>query len=168
MSIRKPRALLVGEKPLLRSNLAQHLEEKGCECSFAVSYDEACSCLSAKTFDLVFSPMRLRGVTLFPLMDLLEGSEANLFYLHTVEEGYWCLPALHQGQRCFGASGLRSNEFMTHLDELIDSIRADRHAAYGSDALRSNAAAAGASASPAELLPPGSVRDFGESQKRKA
>ena len=159
MRIGKPKALLVGEKAVRRSKLAEHLEGRGCECMFASSYDEARSQMFHQTFDLVFSPMRLNGVTLFPLMDLFDGSEANLFYFHAVEEGFWCLPALRQGQRCFGESGLRHKEFMCHLDELIANIHAHRSLASRPGGKDSIVVAMGASASHPELLPPGSVRE---------
>ena len=168
MRIGKPKALFVGEKPVRHSHLADHVNAKGCDCTFAASYDEACSRLRAEHFDFIFSPMRLRGVTLFPLMDLLEGSEATLFYFHAVEEGFWCLPALRQGQRCFGSSGLRASEFVSQLDELIEVVQRDRHPLPVTDAGHSKAGASLGLASPPELLPPGSVRDSAPVAKRKA
>jgi len=167
MAIGKPKALLVGEKPLLRSNLAKHLEGRGCECVFAASYDEACARLRSEPCDLVLSPMRLGGMTLFPLMDLLDGSEATLFYFHLVEEGFWCLPALRQGHRCFGSSALRHAEFLSQLDELIDRLQMSRAPVWRSAASDSSATVE-ASAALSELLPPGSVRTAPALEKRKA
>jgi hypothetical protein len=116
----EPKALLLGERPAL--HLTKHLERKGLECSFATSYSEASSCLRTQSFDFVFSPIKLSGVTLFPLMDELEGSEATLFFYYAVDQGSWWLPALRQGERCFGTSGLRPSEFISELDERIDRL----------------------------------------------
>lgn len=93
MGDQKLRALLVSESRTGRSHLSEHLRGKGCECILAASSDEARYHLQARTFHFVFSPMRLNALSLFPLMDLLEGSEVTLFYFYAVEEGAWCLPA---------------------------------------------------------------------------
>ena len=122
MEPRTPKALLIGENPQGSSYLAKRLQERGCECEFAVSYQEACSLLGAQGFDLVLSPMRLRSSSLFPLIGLLDGSGITLFYSHAVEDGCWWLPALRHGQKCFGSSALRPSEFVAALDEAIEEI----------------------------------------------
>ena len=122
MEPRKPKALLIGENPHGSWYLAKHLQERGCECEFAVSYREACSLLMTQGFDLVLSPMRLRDGSLFPLIGLLDGSGITLFYSHAVEDGCWWLPALRHGQNCFGSSALRPSEFVAALDEAIEEI----------------------------------------------
>jgi CheY-like chemotaxis protein len=129
MDNKKPKALLIGENPQGSSYLAKRLQERGCECEFAVSYQEARSLLMAQGFDLALSPMRLRDGSLFPLIGLLDGSGITLFYFHAVEDGCLWLPALRRGQKCFGSSALRPSEFVSALDEAIDEIRFDRHVA---------------------------------------
>ena len=62
----RPKALLIGENPQGSSYLAKRLQERGCECEFAFSYQEACWLFRTQDFDLVLSPMRLRGGSLFP------------------------------------------------------------------------------------------------------
>lgn len=124
---RTPRALLMAEKPQSPSYLAKRLEEQGCSCRFATSYLEARSSLSSEEFDVVLSPVRLRGVTLFPLVDLLEGSRVTLFYSHAVEQGCWWLPALRRGEKCFGSAAFRPSEFASVLDQVIAQIRMDWH-----------------------------------------
>ena len=114
--------MLIGENPQGYSYLAERLQERGCDCEFAVSFQEACSLLSAQGFDLVLSPTRLRDGSLFPLIGLLDGSGITLFYFHAVENGCWWLPALRHGHNCFGSSGLRPGEFVTALDEAIEEI----------------------------------------------
>jgi len=118
----RPKALLIGENPQGSSYLAKRLQERGCECEFAVSYQEACWLFRTQDFDLVLSPMRLRGGSLFPLIGLLDGSGITLFYSHAVEDGCWWLPALRHGQKCFGSSALRPSEFVAALDEAIEEI----------------------------------------------
>ena len=122
MEPKRPKALLIGETPQGSSYLAKRLQERGCECEFAVTYQEACSLLKAQDFDLVLSPMRLRDGSLFSLIALLDGSGITLFYSHAVEDGCWWLPALRQGQNCFGSSALRPSEFVAALDEAIEEI----------------------------------------------
>jgi len=120
MEPRRAKVLLVGENAQGSSYLAKRLQ--GCECEFAVSYQEACSLLRAQDFDLVLSPMRLRDGSLFPLLGLLDGSGNTLFYSHAVEKGCWWLPALRHGHNCFGSSALRPSEFVAMLDGTIEEI----------------------------------------------
>jgi len=132
MGTRMPTALLIGENAQGSSYLAQRLQVRGLKCTFATSYQEACSLLRAQGFDLVLSPMRLREVSFFSLIDLLDGSGATLFYSHAVEESCWWLPALRHGERCFGSSALRPSEFVSVLDETIAEIQFDVHVAGNS------------------------------------
>jgi hypothetical protein len=127
ISNRVPSALLIAEGIQTPSRLAMRLRRQGCWCSFARSYGEACSSVRSQNFDLMLSPLRLRGVTLFPLVDLLEGSKITLFYSHPVEQGCWWLPALRRGKKCFGSVAFRSSEFVSALDEVIAQIRMESH-----------------------------------------
>lgn len=123
MGITIPKALLIGENAQGSSYLAKRLQGRGFECSFATSYQEACSLLRAQGFDLVLSPMRLCEVSFFSLIDLLDGSSATLFYSHPVEESCWWVPALRHGEKCFGSSAFRPSEFVSVLDETIAEIQ---------------------------------------------
>ena len=123
MKTSEPRALLIGENSQGSSHLVKLLEGHGCECSFATSYQEACSLLGTQPFDLVLSPMRLRDCSVFPLVSLLDGSDVTLFYYQLVEDGCWWLPALRSGQKCFGSQALRPSEFVVSLNEVIAEIR---------------------------------------------
>jgi len=116
------KVLLIGENPQGSSYLAKRLRKRGCDCEFAVTYQDACSLVKAQAFNLVLSPMKLHNDTLFPLIALLEGSRITLFYSHAVEDGCWWLPALRHGQHCFGSSALRPSEFVVALDEAIEEI----------------------------------------------
>ena len=122
MESRKPKALLIRETNQDASNLAKHLRGRGCDCEFAASYQEACSLVGTRRFDLALSPMRMRNSSLFPLIRLLDGSGITLFYSHAVEDGCWWLPALRHGRNCFGSYALRPSEFVSALDEAIEEI----------------------------------------------
>jgi len=93
--------------------------------SLELVYEDGELASAATRGDLALSPMRLRGATLFPLIDLLEGSRVTLFYSHVVEQGCWWLPALRHGERCFGSCALRPSEFVSVLDEAIAEIQFD-------------------------------------------
>ena len=124
MKAREPRALLIGENSQGSSHLVKLLEGQGCDCSFATSYQDACSLLGTQPFDLVLSPIRLRDCSIFPLASLLEGSAVTLFYFQLVEDGCWWLPALRSGRKCFGSHALRPSEFVLSLNEIIAEMRA--------------------------------------------
>lgn len=123
MSQESVRVLLIEENPQGSLYLAKRLQGRGCECGFAVSYEEACSLLRVQGFDLVLSPMRLPGGSAFSLVALLEGSRTSLFYFEPVGYVCWWLPALRNGSNCFGSSALLPSEFFPALDEVIDEIR---------------------------------------------
>lgn len=113
------KALLIGESRQGCSYLANRLQERGCKCEFARSFEEADSLLRAQEYNFVLSATRLQDHSLFPLIDLLEGSGITLFYSHPVEDGCWWLPALQHGRRCFGVSALLPKQFVSVLDEAI-------------------------------------------------
>jgi CheY-like chemotaxis protein len=128
MKARELRALLIGESCQGSAHLVKLLEGHGCECSFATSYQEACSLLGARPFDLVLSPIRLRDCSIFPLVGLLQGSGVTLFYFQLVEDGCWWLPALRSGRACFGSHALRPSEFVVSLNEIVAELRAGSRA----------------------------------------
>jgi hypothetical protein len=161
MKAKIPKALLIGENPQGSSYLAKRMQGRGWECSCATSYQEACLLLRSEGFDLVLSPMRLRGATLFPLIELLEGSRVTLFYSHGVEQGCWWLPALRHGERCFGSCALRPSEFVSVLDEAIAEIQFDWRVARNVQQSPVHQAAPSVSvipSSPRESLPAGPLR----------
>jgi hypothetical protein len=116
------KALLIGESRQGSSYLAKRLQERGFRCEFATSWEDIRSFIRDQDFDLVLSPIKLRGASLLPLLDWLAGSAATLFYSQAVEEGCWWLPALRHGEGCFGSSALRPSEFMSALDETIGEV----------------------------------------------
>jgi hypothetical protein len=128
MKRRKSNVFLIGES-VQGSSLAASMDRREFECSFATSCGDAFLSLRNREFDLVLSPTRLRDGTLYPIMGLLEGSGATLFYSYPVERGCWWLPALQRGEKCFGSPALRHGEFILLLDGLMKQIRRDALAA---------------------------------------
>jgi hypothetical protein len=124
--VRKLNVLLTGESRQGSSHLAARLRERGCECQFAGSFEEASSLLQSGGFHLVLSATRVRDSSLLPLIGLLENSGVTLFYFQAVEDNCWWFPALRRGQRCFGSCALRPSEFVSALDEAIEQIRSGR------------------------------------------
>jgi hypothetical protein len=121
-SSRMIKALLIGESCQGSSYLAKRLQERGCQCEFAKSCEEIRSLIRAQQFDLVLSLIRLHNDSLLPLLEWLDGPSTTLFYSQAVEEGCWWLPAIQNGERCFGSCALRSSEFMSALDETIRQV----------------------------------------------
>lgn len=121
-----PRVLLIGDTAQGSSYLVKHLEGHTCKCWFAASYQEAVSLIGLHTFDLVLSPMRVRDISVFPLIGLLVRSRTTLFYFQSVEKGCWWLPAVRFGRECFGSYALRPSEFIPCLELIIDEVEAAR------------------------------------------
>jgi CheY-like chemotaxis protein len=121
----KTTVLLVGESPQGSSYLARTLERQGCACLFAASYQEACRVLRGGAIDLVLSQMRLRDQTLYPLINLLDGTRTTLFYWQPVEDGCWWLPAMRRGQECFGVAALHPSEFTEQLEAILKELRTE-------------------------------------------
>jgi CheY-like chemotaxis protein len=130
MEANRPRVLLIGEIPHGHSLLEKRLRERGCECEFATTSEEAEAALAAREFDVVLSPMKLRGRSLFSLAAELEDSRTTLFYSCAVEDGCWWLPAVRAGRRCFGTSALRPSEFVSALYQTIEAMQAEEAARW--------------------------------------
>jgi len=118
----RPTALLIGESPQGYSYLAKRLQERGCDCEFATTWQEAESRLQARNFDVVLSPARLRGHGMLALSTQLDQCGTTLFYSYAVEDGCWWLPAIRSGKNCFGSSALQPSELISALDETIARI----------------------------------------------
>jgi hypothetical protein len=128
MESRNVKALLIQERLQGSGQLEKYLRACGCECHRAGSYKEACYLLGVDEFDLVLSPMRLPDTSLFPLLNLLNGSRITLFYWLAVDGGCLWLPALRHGQNCFGSSTLSTGKFVLELETVIKEIRTEASA----------------------------------------
>jgi CheY-like chemotaxis protein len=133
MGIRPKKVLLVGETSKGSTQLMNWLYKRGCQCHFAMSCQEACSLISHTQFDLVLSQYQLPDRTAFPMLDWLAGSPATLFLSTPVENGCLWLPMLERGERCVGASLLRSNDLPEALGKALNtSVKSDEMETFGS------------------------------------
>lgn len=105
------------------SFLAARLKRWECEIDFASSCKEASTFVSDQRFDLVLSEYRLRDGSSDPLAASLIGSSTTLIYSYPVETDCWWLPAVKNGQLCWGSLAMRPNEFIGFLDDILKEIR---------------------------------------------
>jgi hypothetical protein len=127
MGVETISVLLVGENLGRSSKLLRWLDSRGCFYQLALSYQDACNLVSQTQFDLVISQYQLPDRTAFPLLDLLAGSPATLFFSAVVENGSLWLPMLERGERCIGASVLRSNDLSEALDKVLGAVLKPGH-----------------------------------------
>jgi hypothetical protein len=114
--------LLIGESDRSFSHITRRLERHGCYCRFADSYEQARELLAQETFSLVLSVIPPRKNAISLLTEMLLGTEASIYYVQPVEDSCWWLPALRQGERCFGTPALRPSEFAAVLDREVERI----------------------------------------------
>jgi hypothetical protein len=91
--------------------LQEHLQTRGCHVFFASSHQEAVEMLSTREFRLVLSEFILSDGTAFRLVPLLRGTATTMFFSDAVEDGYWWMLALHEGEDHWGEPGMRSAQF---------------------------------------------------------
>jgi hypothetical protein len=116
--------LLIAASPMGVSFLVTRLKKWACEIYFASSCKEAKAFVSNQRFDLVLSEFKLRDGSSYSLADLLIGSNTTLVYSYPVEAGCWWLPAISNGQSCWGSRAMQPSEFMGFLDDTLKEIRA--------------------------------------------
>jgi len=103
--------LLVGENLQRCPELHRWLDNQRLLCECAASYQGACSRTSRRQFDLVISEYQLPDRTAFPLLDLLAGSPATLFFSRALENDFLWLLMLDRGRQA--SSTVRSTAFCT-------------------------------------------------------
>lgn len=119
MRAASPTILLIGRDFRPGSQFLERLCREGCLCAVAKNFEEARVALLARQFDLVLSEMALPDGSALPLLGLLEGTPATLFFCVGVHDGCWWLPALDRGRRTWGQAALRPAEFAHALDALL-------------------------------------------------
>jgi hypothetical protein len=72
--------LLVGENVNRCPELHWWADNRELWCEYTEFYHEACNRISRRQFDLVISEYQLPDRTAFPLLDVLAGSPATLFF----------------------------------------------------------------------------------------
>jgi DNA-binding NtrC family response regulator len=128
MPVKIAKILLIATSPTGVSFLVARLKKWECEVHFASSYKEAHMFIGSKIYDLVLSEFRLSDGSSYPLTDLLIGSNTTLVYSYPVEAGCYWLPAVKNGQSCWGARAMRPGEFVAYLEEILKEIKSRRAA----------------------------------------
>ncbi len=131
MAAQIPKVLLIAASPMGVSFLTERLKGWACEIYFASSCKEAVTSVSNHRFDLVLSEFGLRGDSSSVLAASLVESRATLVYSYPVETSCWWLPAVKNGQLCWGSLAMRPSEFMGFLDDLLKEIRSCQKATSG-------------------------------------
>jgi hypothetical protein len=122
MADKTPKILLIAASPMGMSFLATRLGKWACDIRFASSWKEANAFVSTQQFDLVLSEFRLWEASSYPLAASFIGSSTTLIYSYPVETGCWWLPAVKNGQSCWGSLAMRPSEFIGYLDEILKEI----------------------------------------------
>jgi len=117
-----PKVLLIAGDPRGVSILAARLEKRACEIHSCLSRREANAFVSNQQFDLVISELRMWDRSSDPLATSLLGSRTTLVYAYPVETGCWWLPAVKNGQSCWGSLAMRHREFVGFLDATLKEI----------------------------------------------
>jgi len=122
MPAKTPKILLIAASPMGVTFLVTRLKKWECEIHFASSCKEANTFVSSQRFDLVLSEFRLSDGSSYPLADLLVGSNTTLVYSYPVETGCYWLPAVRNGQSCWGSLAMLPSEFVGYLDDILKEI----------------------------------------------
>lgn len=123
MAVKVPTVLLVAETLSGVSALASRLARLACEIQFAPSASAAVPLTERHPIDLILCEFRMRVGRFCPLVAALIGSPATLLYSYPVRTGCWWLPAVKNGQSCWGAPAMRSPEFIRFLKDFLSAIR---------------------------------------------
>jgi hypothetical protein len=126
-----PKILLIAGSPMGISFLAARLEKRACEIHFCSSCKEANGFVSNQRFDLVLGELRLWDRSSDPLAASLIGSRTTLVYSYPVETGCWWLPAVKNGQSCWGSLAMQPSEFIGFLDDILKDIKSRETASSG-------------------------------------
>ncbi len=126
-----PKILVIAGNPMGMSFLAARLKKRGCELHLTSSCMEANALVRNQRFDLVLSEFRLADGSAYPLAAALIGSNTTLVYSYPVETGCLWLPAVKNGQSCWGSLAMQSSEFIAFIDETINEIRPCQSASSG-------------------------------------
>ena len=112
------------------SLLEARLNKRACEVHFVSSCKAATAFIGNERVDLVLSQFRLRDGSSYPLAALLIGSNTTLVYSYPVEIGCWWLPAVTNGQSCWGSLAMGPREFIGFLADILEEIKCRQIASY--------------------------------------
>lgn len=109
--------LLIGEDQRSWWQIAQHLEKQGCLCWFAPSMDAVARSLGRHSFALVLSKRPVTEGS--PLMELLGGTAANVFYSFPIAGSCLWFQAAPDARGRMRSAAFRPSEFGQVLDRVI-------------------------------------------------
>ena len=130
--------LLVGKNLQCCPELYRWLDNRRLRYESVESYENARGWISRRQFDLVMSESQLPDRTAFPLLDVLAGSPATLFFSRALEKDFLWLLMLDRGRRCIGAPIVRSSKLQGALDSVLYTIETTRELEDFADELTSN------------------------------
>jgi len=113
--------LLIGKREVGFSSIHRWLEQRGCRCTFVSSHSEGAQLIARDRFDLVLCSDRIAGIS--ALLNSAVDSPTSAFCCHTVEDGYWWLPVIRDGEKCLGQPGLRPSEFAEVLARIVEEVK---------------------------------------------
>jgi hypothetical protein len=114
--------LLVGQTVQRCPELHCWLDNRELRYEYAEFYHDTRSRISRRQFDLVISEYQLPDRTAFPLLDVLAGSPATLFFSRALATDFLWLLMLDRGRRCVGAPVVRSSNLHGALDQAWHAI----------------------------------------------
>lgn len=137
MAGKTPNVLLIAANPTGVSSMAARLGKLACEIHYVSSCVEAVALVTNRQFDLVLCEFRLRDGSSCPLAASLIGSRTTLFYSYPTQANCWWLPAVKNGQCCWGCPAMRPAEFIGSLETFLaeTKLRQALHSAESSENL---------------------------------
>jgi len=117
---------LIGKNLWGCAELHRWLDNRESRCEYSTRYHDACSRISRMRFDLVFSEYHLPDRSAFPLLDVLAGSPATLFFARALKNDFLWLLMLDRGRRCVGTRVVRSSNIHGVLDGALLAIENTR------------------------------------------
>lgn len=112
--------LLLGESDDSFSYVRAFLERRGCRCSFAKSFSASLANFTPHSFQLILSA--ISGPLDHAFLSHMAARQCDAFSALRVENGYWWLPIMREGEHCLGSPALRSREFIPTLERTLQDI----------------------------------------------
>ena len=125
MRVNAPWILLVGKCLVGSTELRSFLEGLGARLHFSETLAGAASLLRRRRFDVVLSQAQLPEGSARRLVRNLLSPSASFILSFRAESTYLWVPAIWNGQHCWGTLALRPPEFRAKLCELLGEPPAD-------------------------------------------
>lgn len=115
-------ALLVGKQVQGCPELRCWFDSRRLTSEHSASFQEACDRIRQKQFDLIISEYQLPDRTAFPLLSVLAGSPATLFFARALKREFLLLLVVDRGRRCVGNPVVLSRNLHVALDRALHAI----------------------------------------------